>query len=87
MAWEINRTDELWQWFRSLDRATQVRVIEAVDMLAEIGPALGRPLVDTLKGTQVANLKELRPGSTGRSEVRILFAFDPWREAILLIGR
>lgn len=32
------------------------------------------------------NLKELRPASTGRSEIRILFVFDPWRSAILLVG-
>jgi hypothetical protein len=34
----------------------------------------------------IKNLKELRPGSTGRSEVRILFVFDPWRSAILLVA-
>jgi hypothetical protein len=34
----------------------------------------------------IANLKELRPGSRGRSEVRILFVFDPWRSAILLVA-
>ena len=48
--------------------------------------ALGRPLVDTIVNSKVANLKELRPGSSGRSEVRILFVFDPWRSAILLVG-
>ncbi|MEU6711922.1 type II toxin-antitoxin system RelE/ParE family toxin [Nonomuraea sp. NPDC046802] len=49
-------------------------------------PSLGRPLVDRLEDSRVHNLKELRPGSAGRSEIRILFAFDPWRSAILLIG-
>jgi hypothetical protein len=47
---------------------------------------LGRPLVDSVKGSRVKNLKELRPGSTRRSEVRILFAFDPLRRAILLVA-
>ncbi|MEU8148058.1 type II toxin-antitoxin system RelE/ParE family toxin [Nonomuraea sp. NPDC048901] len=47
---------------------------------------MGRPLVDKLEGSRIHNLKELRPGSAGRSEIRILFAFDPWRSAILLIG-
>ena len=37
-------------------------------------------------GSQIHNLKELRPGSAGRSEIRILFVFDPWRSAILLVG-
>ncbi|MFC4007044.1 type II toxin-antitoxin system RelE/ParE family toxin [Nonomuraea purpurea] len=50
---------------------------EAIDLLAETGPAPGRPLVDTLKDAQVANLKA---GIAGAQ------AFDPWREAILLIG-
>jgi hypothetical protein len=60
--------------------------VDAIDRLAEAGPALGRPLVDSIAHSSVRNLKELRPGSTGRSEVRILFAFDPWRSAILLTG-
>jgi hypothetical protein len=49
--------------------------------LADVGPGLGRPLVDTIHGSTIANLKELRPGS-----VRILFAFDPWRDSILLVA-
>lgn len=53
-------------------------------MLAEDGPALGRPLVDTIKGSAFKNMKELRPGSTGATEIRILFAFDPKRQAVLL---
>ncbi len=47
---------------------------------------MGRPLVDTLKSSRHNNMKELRPGSTGRSEVRVLFAFDLERRAILLVG-
>ncbi|MEV4116683.1 type II toxin-antitoxin system RelE/ParE family toxin [Nonomuraea sp. NPDC049695] len=39
-----------------------------------------------MEGSQIHNLKELRPGSAGRSEIRILFVFDPWRSAILLVG-
>jgi hypothetical protein len=44
------------------------------------------PLVDHVEHSAVQNLKELRPGSAGRSELRILFAFDPWRSAILLVA-
>ncbi|WP_374203307.1 type II toxin-antitoxin system RelE/ParE family toxin [Streptomyces sp. ST2-7A] len=55
-------------------------------LVAEGGPGPGRPLVDRLEGSQVHNLKELRPGSAGRSEIRLLFVFDPWRSAILLVG-
>jgi hypothetical protein len=61
-------------------------VAQAVAALREEGPALGRPLVDRLKGTKIHHLKELRPGSRGRSEIRIIFAFDPSRSALLLLG-
>jgi hypothetical protein len=54
--------------------------------LAEVGPNLGRPLVDRIKGSAIHNLKELRPGSAGSTEVRILFVFDPWRSAVLLVA-
>jgi hypothetical protein len=52
-----------------------------MDLLAEAGPGLGRPLVDTIHASAIANLKELRLGT-----VRILFAFDPWRSSILLVA-
>jgi len=55
-------------------------------VLADDGPALGRPLVDTVKGSRLKNLKELRPGSSGRTEIRVLFAFDPWRQAVMLVA-
>jgi hypothetical protein len=47
---------------------------------------VGRPLVDRSKGGDPHRLKELRPGSRGRSEIRIIFAFDPTRSALLLPG-
>ncbi len=55
-------------------------------MLAEVGPSLGRPLVDRVKGSRLHGMKELRPGSAGNAEIRVLFVFDPWRSAILLAG-
>jgi hypothetical protein len=55
--------------------------VQAIDALAEAGPALGRPLVDTIGHSSIPNLKELRPGT-----VRILFCFDPWRSGILLVA-
>ncbi len=61
-------------------------MIAAVELLSEHGPQLGRPLVDTVVGSRHKNMKELRPGSSGRSELRILFAFDPKRKAILLVA-
>lgn len=47
---------------------------------------LNRPLVGKITTSTVKNMKELRPASTGRSEMRILFAFDPNREAIMLLA-
>lgn len=60
------------------------QVVYAIEAFADGGPNLGRPLVDRIKGSSIQNLKELRPGSAGTSEVRILFAFDPWRSSVLL---
>lgn len=69
-----------------LDDNTYDQVVAALEILAEHGPGLGRPLVDSITGSRHKNMKELRPGSSGRSEVRILFAFDPRRRAIMLLA-
>jgi hypothetical protein len=85
----VKITDEYAAWFRVLmkeDLDSATLVAQAVAALREDGPALGRPLVDRLKGSTIHHLKELRPGSRGRSEIRIIFAFDPSRSALLLLG-
>jgi len=74
------------EWLNASDDSTYDQVMAALRVLASVGPALGRPLVDTIFGSRHNNMKELRPGSSGRSEVRILFAFDPTRRAILLLA-
>ncbi|WP_433656985.1 type II toxin-antitoxin system RelE/ParE family toxin [Nocardia sp. CA-128927] len=87
--WEIFITDEVEQFLDTLwqtDRATHTLVNQAILLLERTGPAQGRPLVDSIVGSRIANLKELRPGSAGNSEIRILFAFDPWRSAIMLVA-
>lgn len=73
-------------WLLSLDAESYERCLAAIELLEERGPNLGRPLVDTIKASRYKNMKELRPGSAGRSEIRVLFAFDPHRRAILLLG-
>lgn len=73
-------------WVASLDDSSRSQVFAALVLLQEHGPQLGRPLVDTLVASRHKNMKELRPGSSGRSELRVLFAFDPERRAILLIA-
>jgi hypothetical protein len=83
MAWEVEYTDQFGDWFAELDGREQATIVAAVKILQERGPSLGRPLVDTMKSSRHANMKELRPRG---GALRILFAFDPRRVAILLIG-
>lgn len=88
-AWELVLLDPVAAWYEVLlqdDPRTAEQVAAALDLLAEFGPSLGRPLVDTLRGSRLANLKGLRPGSRGRSEVRLLFVFDPQRRAVVLVA-
>jgi len=68
------------------DRRGDRSVNVAIDLLAEIGPALGRPLVDTLQGSSISNLKELQPRSSRDVAIRIIFVFDPWSQAVLLVA-
>jgi hypothetical protein len=85
--WEIELHDSVDAWFSKLTKEepeTADLIEEAIDMLAATGPTLGRPLVDRVKASASHNMKELRPASAGRSEVRILFIFDRRRQAILL---
>jgi hypothetical protein len=84
--WEIYLTDEVRDWISALDDRSHLLVVQAIDILADRGPALGRPMVDHVERSAIQNLTELRPASAGRSELRILFAFDPWRSAILLVA-
>ncbi|QQR99858.1 MAG: type II toxin-antitoxin system RelE/ParE family toxin [Austwickia sp.] len=73
-------------WLRGLDDRSLEQVVAAIEVLQDRGPSLGRPLGDTVAASRHRNMKELRPGSVGRSELRILFAFDPQRQAILLVA-
>lgn len=85
MAWEVEVSDEFAGWYRALDDEECESVDTSVDMLVAYGPMLGRPDVDTLKGSRYSNLKELRVQHQGRP-LRILFAFDPRRCAYLILG-
>lgn len=67
------------------DEALQDTVAAHVGLLEEVGPTLGRPYAATLRGSSLANLKELRVQHRGRP-YRILYAFDPNREALLLLA-
>jgi hypothetical protein len=82
-VWEVEYTDQFGTWWERLSQREQEAIAAGVAVLEQIGPGLGRPLVDTLQDTSVPNLKELRPPA---GNLRILFAFDPRRVAILLLG-
>lgn len=83
--WEIDlRLIE--PWLNELDGETTFCVTSALNLLRDSGPGLGRPLVDSVEGSAFKNMKELRPPSPGRSEIRILFAFDPTRKAVMLLA-
>jgi hypothetical protein len=89
MPWIVQVTGEFAAWareLRKLDRDSSRQVGAAVDLLREHGPALRRPFVGEIATSKIKNLKELRPGSSGRSEIRILFAFDPWQQIVLLLA-
>jgi len=85
MKWTVSFSRAVTDWLDSVDEDTYELFQAAVKVLREEGPSLGRPLVDRVKHSKLHNLKELRPGSTGRSEIRALFVFDPQRRAILLV--
>lgn len=87
--WTIRATGAVRAWLRELrttDPDTYRAVNVAIDILAETGPSLGRPLMDTLHGSTLSNLKELRPRSGREVAVRVLFVFDPWSQAVLLVA-
>lgn len=86
VSWDVRVLDEVAQWLLALDEDTYDQVAAAIDMVAAEGPMLGRPLADRISGSRIHNLKELRPGSAGASEIRILFVFDPERRAVLLVA-
>jgi len=84
-TWNINQTEEFQDWFDDADKALQNDTVEHVELLKCFGPNLKRPYADTLKGSELTNLKELRFNS-GDKVVRVFFIFDPDRNAVLLIG-
>jgi hypothetical protein len=85
VSWEIEFTDEFEAWWLALSEDEQADVDAGVRLLEAHGPRLGRPHVDSVKGSKHSNMKELRTQSGGKP-LRTFFAFDPRRTAILLIG-
>ena len=85
MTWTVLIHDDFADELAALDEKLQDELFAHAKLLAEFGPNLGRPTVDTLNGTSHANMKEMRFNWMG--EVwRVAFAFDPQRQAVLLVG-
>ena len=83
--WEVEFTDEFGDWWNQLEEHEQESIAVGVELVRQLGPHLGRPYVDSVQGSRHPNMKELRTQHQGRP-LRTLFAFDPRRYAILLIG-
>lgn len=81
---EVVVTDEFREWYEPLDEEEQAPIYRAVALLAQHGPALGYPHSSQIKGSKYP-LRELRIQDRGHV-VRVFYAFDPQRQAVLLIG-
>jgi hypothetical protein len=85
MSWDIEYTDEFGLWWAHLSEDEQVSLVASVQLLEERGPALGFPHSSAINGSKHSHMRELRTQHDGRP-LRTLYAFDPRRSAILLIG-
>lgn len=82
-SWKVELTAEAEAWYAALSDEDANRMAAAFDELERRGPSLGRPFVDSIKGSRHHHMKELR--SVG-GHLRALFAFDPRRHAVVLLG-
>jgi len=85
MAWEVIFQSDFEPEFDELPLTVQDEINANIEVLEMIGPRLGRPRVDTLKGSRHANMKELR-FNAANGVWRVAFAFDPLRRAVLLVA-
>jgi hypothetical protein len=85
VEYEVEFTNEFEQWWDGLTEDEQDSVAARVELLERHGPNLGRPQADAVHSSRHSNMKELRIQHAGKP-YRVLFAFDPRRRAILLVG-
>lgn len=85
MEWEVEYTDEFEAWWDGLSEAEQEDVAAYVTLLEKKGPTLPFPYSSDVRGARHSHMRELRVQHRGRP-YRVLYAFDPRRAAILLIG-
>jgi hypothetical protein len=83
-VWEVEFTDQFGDWWDQLTIDQQEALDDRVMLLAQEGPRLKRPVVGKIEDSRHEHMKELRTSQGGA--LRVLFAFDPRRHAILLIG-
>jgi hypothetical protein len=85
MSWDVEYTNEFGDWWGTLSEAEQESLAASVRLLEERGPNLGFPHSSGINGSRHSHMRELRTQHEGRP-YRTLYAFDPRRSAILLIG-
>jgi len=85
VEYEVEFTEEFERWWDGLAEEEPDSVAARVELLERHGPNLGRPQADVVHSSRRPNMKELRIHHAG-SPYRVLFAFDPERDAILLVG-
>ncbi len=85
MTWDVEYTDEFGDWWESLTAEEQESIAVSVCLLEDRGPSLGFPHSSAINGSRHGHMRELRTQHNGRP-IRTLYAFDPRRSAILLIG-
>ncbi len=85
MTWDVEYTDNFGAWWQYLNEAEQESVAHTVGLLEALGPNLGHPHSSGINGSKHSHMRELRIQHQGEP-YRVLYAFDPLRSAILLIG-
>ena len=85
MNWEVIFHTDLYPEYAAMPETVQDALLERIGLLKEFGPNLGRPWADRLNGSRHANMKELR-FTAANGVWRVAFAFDPARQAILLVA-
>ena len=85
MPWEVEYTDQFGEWWEGLPESRQDSITARVELLMEYGPNLRYPSSSDVRSSRHGGMRELRIQSAGRP-LRVLYAFDPRRTSILLIG-
>ena len=83
--WDVEYTNEFGEWWDGLTENKQEDIVAMVGLLEEKGTGLGHPYSSGIRGSRHSHMRELRVRKRGE-QLRVFYAFDPRRVAILLIG-